>query len=210
MRQLLADKVSGNLIGLWLLIPEHLRLGTWDLLCGWSGQPGQRVEPRLALQLIHEAALCSTGVRQQRSLSQRGFELANGLPFVASDVATSAAEGPINRPLKIADTGSAAPSTATSAAGSPAWWHHAGSANPAAHSSATPATGSTAGSAARPSATVWAHADACHAGSAGSPGCFAISAQPSAMPSDRWAALWAVPSAWRLGDCWAPSWAAAK
>jgi hypothetical protein len=87
VRQLLADKVSGNLVGLWLLIPEHLRLGTWDLLCGWCGQPGERVEPRLALQLIHEAALCTTGVRQQRVLSQRGFELANGLPFVASDVA---------------------------------------------------------------------------------------------------------------------------
>jgi hypothetical protein len=64
-----------------------LRLGTWDLLCGWSGQSGERVEPRLALQLIHEAALCSTGLRQQRSLSQRGFELVNGLPFVASDAA---------------------------------------------------------------------------------------------------------------------------
>ena len=87
VRQLLADKVSGNLIGLWLLIPEHLRLGTWDLLCGWSGQPGGCVEPRLALQLVHEAALCITGARQQRVLSQRGFELANGLPFVASDVA---------------------------------------------------------------------------------------------------------------------------
>ena len=87
VRQLLADKVSGNLVGLWLLIPEHLRLGTWDLLCGWSGQSGGRVEPRLALQLVHEAALCTTGVRQQRVLSQRGFELANGLPFVASDVA---------------------------------------------------------------------------------------------------------------------------
>jgi hypothetical protein len=87
VRQLLANKVSGNLVGLWLLIPEHLRLGTWDLLCGWSGQSGDRVEPRLALQLVHEAALCTTGVRQQRVLSQRGFELANGLPFVASDVA---------------------------------------------------------------------------------------------------------------------------
>lgn len=87
MRQLLADKVSGNLVGLWLLIPEHLRLGTWDLLCGWSGQPGDQVEPRLALQLVHEAALCSTGLRRQRVLSQRGFELANGLPFVASDAA---------------------------------------------------------------------------------------------------------------------------
>lgn len=87
LRQLLADKVSGNLVGLWLLIPEHLRLGTWDLLCGWSGQPGGRVEPRLALQLVHEAALCSTGLRHQRVLSQRGFELANGLPFVGSDAA---------------------------------------------------------------------------------------------------------------------------
>lgn len=87
MRQLLANKISGNLVGLWLLIPEHLRLGTWDLLCGWSGQSGERVEPRLALQMVHEAALCSTGLRRQRSLSQRGFELANGLPFVANDVA---------------------------------------------------------------------------------------------------------------------------
>jgi hypothetical protein len=87
VRQLLADKVSGNLVGLWLLIPEHLRLGTWDLLCGWSGQPSGRVEPRLALQLVHEAALCNTGLRHRRALSQRGFELANGLPFVASDVA---------------------------------------------------------------------------------------------------------------------------
>jgi hypothetical protein len=87
VRQLLANKVSGNLIGLWLLIPEHLRLGTWDLLCGWSGQSGGRVEPRLALQLVHEAALCVAGARQQRVLSQRGFELTHGLPFVASDVA---------------------------------------------------------------------------------------------------------------------------
>jgi len=57
VRQLLADKVCGNLVGLWLLIPEHLRLGTWDLLCGWTGQSGSRPEPRLALQLVHEAAL---------------------------------------------------------------------------------------------------------------------------------------------------------
>jgi hypothetical protein len=87
VRQLLADKVSGNLVGLWLLIPEHLRLGTWDLLCGWTGKASNTVQPRLALQLINEAALCVTGVRQSRTLSQKGFELANGLYFVASDVA---------------------------------------------------------------------------------------------------------------------------
>jgi hypothetical protein len=87
VRQTLADKVSGNLVGLWLLIPEHLRLGSWDLLCGWCRQPGQTAEPRLALQLVHESALCLTGLREARSLRQRGFELANGLPFLASDVA---------------------------------------------------------------------------------------------------------------------------
>ncbi len=87
VRQLLADKVCGNLLGLWLLIPEHLRLGTWDLLCGWSGASSGEVWPRLALQLVHEAALCCTSLREQRGLSQRGFELANGLPFVANDVA---------------------------------------------------------------------------------------------------------------------------
>ncbi len=87
MRQLLADKISGTLVGLWLLVPEHLRLGTWDLLCAWTGQPTPQVAPRLALQLVHEAALCVTGIRQGRGLSQRGFELANGLPFVAADTA---------------------------------------------------------------------------------------------------------------------------
>jgi hypothetical protein len=75
------------MLGLWLLIPEHLRLGTWDVVCRWAQQPTERVEPRLAYQLVHEAALCVTGIRQSRHLSQRGFELLNGLPFVASDMA---------------------------------------------------------------------------------------------------------------------------
>jgi hypothetical protein len=87
VRQLLANKVSGNLVGLWLLVPEHLRLGTWDLLCGWTGKASNTVQPRLALQLVNEAALCVTGIRQSRSLSQKGFELTNGLYFVASDYA---------------------------------------------------------------------------------------------------------------------------
>ena len=37
VRQMLADKISGNQVGIWLLIPEHLRLGTWDLLLNWTG-----------------------------------------------------------------------------------------------------------------------------------------------------------------------------
>jgi hypothetical protein len=88
VRQRLADKVSGDLAGIWLLVAEHLRLGTWDLLCGWTGRPGHRVEPRLALQLVHEAAVCTSGIRAERTLHSRGgFELANGLPFVATDTA---------------------------------------------------------------------------------------------------------------------------
>ena len=83
---MLADKVGGDLAGIWLLVAEHLRLGTWDLLCGWTQQPTERADPRLALQLVHEAAVCSAGIRADRTLHQRGgFELANGLPFVAAD-----------------------------------------------------------------------------------------------------------------------------
>lgn len=82
VRQLLADKVSGNLLGLWLLVPEHLRIGSWDLLVGWSAQPASCLEPRVALQMVHEAALCVTGIRQQRCLTHKGFEVLNGLPFI--------------------------------------------------------------------------------------------------------------------------------
>ena len=87
VRQFLADKVTGNLSGVWLLAPELLRLGAWDLLCGWTGRRPERAEPRLALQLIHEAALCITGLRLRRGLHQHVFELANGLAFLATDTA---------------------------------------------------------------------------------------------------------------------------
>jgi len=69
---LLADKISGNQVGIWLLAPEHLRLGTWDLLCSWSQSSGQTIWPRMALHLVHEAALCVNGLRNQRSLTQKG------------------------------------------------------------------------------------------------------------------------------------------
>ena len=87
VRQLFANKISGTLVGIWLLIPEYLRLGTRDLLQSWSEVPKEQVEPRLALQLINESALCVNGIRMKRTLSQKGFELANGLPFIATDPA---------------------------------------------------------------------------------------------------------------------------
>jgi hypothetical protein len=86
VRQLLADKVSGNLLGLWLLVPEHLRLGTWDLLRTWSGEsPDDALDARLALHLVHEAALCRPTLRNDRSLRHTGFELANGLAWLPTD-----------------------------------------------------------------------------------------------------------------------------
>lgn len=88
VRQMLAEKISGTHVGLWLLIAEHLRLRTWDLLTSWTGSDHDNtIEPRLALQMVHESALCVTGVRQRRTLRQKGFETLNGLPFVATDVA---------------------------------------------------------------------------------------------------------------------------
>ncbi|MFO7986439.1 MAG: transposase [Desulfatiglandaceae bacterium] len=85
VREFLARKVSGTLLGTWLLLPEHLRLGTWDLLTAWTGADTGGLEPRLALQIVHEAALCLTGVRQSRALCHQGFDVANGLPFIATD-----------------------------------------------------------------------------------------------------------------------------
>jgi hypothetical protein len=86
VRQLLADKAVGNLAGIWLLVPELLRLGARDLVCGWTGQQPRAVGPRPGLQLIHEAAPCRTGLRHRRTSNQRIFELANGLPSLASDM----------------------------------------------------------------------------------------------------------------------------
>jgi hypothetical protein len=87
VRQRLADKVTGNWAGIWLLVPELLRLGAWDLVCGWTARAPERVEPRLAMQLIPEAALCRTGLRHRRTLNQPIFEVVNGLPFLATDIA---------------------------------------------------------------------------------------------------------------------------
>jgi len=86
LRQTLAEKISGTHVGLWLLLPEHLRLGSWDIIKAWSGANSSKlVEPRLAMQLVHESALCLSGIRQKRSLRLKGFEALNGLPFVATD-----------------------------------------------------------------------------------------------------------------------------
>src|SRR4030042_1377376 len=57
------------MVGIWLLVPEYLRLGTWDLLKAWTAMADERIEPRLALQLINESALCIIGIDPHRMKS---------------------------------------------------------------------------------------------------------------------------------------------
>ena len=45
----------------------------------------QREAAKDTVFMVHEAALCTTGVRERRALSQKGFALLNGLPWLASD-----------------------------------------------------------------------------------------------------------------------------
>jgi len=86
VREILANKVSGTHLGLWLLIPEYLRLGTWDLLQGTFGrQSADDLNTRIALQLVNESALCVNRLRVRGSLCNQGFSLANGLSFLAAD-----------------------------------------------------------------------------------------------------------------------------
>ena len=85
VREQLSKKISGIYTGLWLLIPEHLRLGSWDLLKGWTGKDDRAIEPRLALQMVNEASLCLSGIRKKGSICHQGFEILNGLFCLATD-----------------------------------------------------------------------------------------------------------------------------
>jgi len=84
-RESISKKISGTLVGLWFLAVEHLRLGTWDLIKGYTGCGDMDIEPRIAMQLVNEAALCSNRVRKSNYIAHQGFELLNGLGFLVSD-----------------------------------------------------------------------------------------------------------------------------
>jgi len=85
VREILSNKVSGNLIGTFLLIPEYLRLGAWDLIKNWTGELDGGIKSKLAFQLVNESALCVNCLRKKRTLNHRGFEVLNGLSFLATD-----------------------------------------------------------------------------------------------------------------------------
>lgn len=85
VREQLAHKLSGSHMGLWLLVPEYLRLGAWDLLQGVFGDASHPLSPQLAMQMVNESALCVNRIRERGSLCNQGFSLVNGLSFLASD-----------------------------------------------------------------------------------------------------------------------------
>ncbi len=84
-RELLSKKITGSYWGLWLLVAEHLRLGSWDLLKSWSGGSDESLEPRIAMQMVNESALCVSGIRGTQRLCQQGFDVLNGLAYIATD-----------------------------------------------------------------------------------------------------------------------------
>jgi len=82
---MLSQKVSGTSAGMWLLVPELLRLGAWDLLKAWTGSTDIDFEPRIALQVVNESAMCINRVRKKNSLGHQGFQLANGMGRLVTD-----------------------------------------------------------------------------------------------------------------------------
>lgn len=82
---MLAQRVSGTSVGLWLLVPEFLRLGIWDILKAWSGKGDMDFAPRIALQKVNEYAICVNRVRKKNSMGHQGFQLVNGLGRLVSD-----------------------------------------------------------------------------------------------------------------------------
>ncbi len=77
--------MGSTLVGLWFLVAEHLRLGSWDLIKGYVGGGDSDINPRIAMQIVNEASLCNNRIRKKNYLTHQGFELLNGLSFLASD-----------------------------------------------------------------------------------------------------------------------------
>jgi len=84
-RDSLVKKISGTIVGIWLLAGEHLRLGNWDLIKGFTGGTDTDIEPRIAMQIVNEAAICNNRVRRSNYITHQGFEQVNGLGFLVTD-----------------------------------------------------------------------------------------------------------------------------
>jgi len=60
-----------------------MRLGSWDLIKGFAG--AEDINPHIAMQIVNEASLCNNRIRKKNYIAHQGFELLNGLSFLASD-----------------------------------------------------------------------------------------------------------------------------
>ena len=83
-RQQLAQRVCGTHLGLMLLLPFHLKLGTWPMLKQYLGSADD-LACHMALQMVHEAAICTNRIRAKNTLCNQGFAIANGLSFLPTD-----------------------------------------------------------------------------------------------------------------------------
>lgn len=63
----------------------YLRLGVWDLVKSFTGCSDRDIDAHIAMQIVNESALCSNRIRKSNYLANQGFELVNGLGFLASD-----------------------------------------------------------------------------------------------------------------------------
>jgi len=55
------------------------------LIKGYTKCTDADIEPRIAMQIANEAALCKNRVRRKNYITHQGFELLNGLGFLATD-----------------------------------------------------------------------------------------------------------------------------
>ena len=85
VREQLAHKICGDYMGLWLLVPEYLRLGAWDFLQGLFDTNKNALAPQMGMQMVNESALCLNRLRKKGSLCHQGFATVNGLSFLATD-----------------------------------------------------------------------------------------------------------------------------
>lgn len=82
----MAKKISGSHVGLWLLVPELVRLGAWDILKSLFETKGKAsMATHIGLQLINESAIGVNRLRVRGALTNQGFSTANGLSFLAAD-----------------------------------------------------------------------------------------------------------------------------
>lgn len=67
------------------MIAAYLRLGIWDLIKSFTSCSDRDIDAHIAMQIVNESALCSNRIRRSNYLANQGFELVNGLGFLASD-----------------------------------------------------------------------------------------------------------------------------